>query len=460
MPHSANLRDMSQGNPLKLILTFSIPLFIGNVFQQLYAMVDTMVVGHFLGDTAIAAIGATASLYSLLLNFCNGLNIGYGIIVSQKFGAGNSRQMKQSIAGMVLLDMGITLVLTALSLIFLGPLMRFLNTPAEIFQQAYLYMFLICGGLVATMGYNMFATMLHSLGNSRVPLYFLMLSSLLNVGLDLLLVAVIPLGVAGAAIATVIAQAVSALLCGGYILRCYRDILPKKTDFRVPKDVRSQLLSTGFAMGMMSCLVDCGSVIFSRATNLLGQTAITAYTAGRRIMRIGISFLGNIAHAGSVFVGQNWGAQRFDRIRFGIRTLLGLEVGFSLLLTAVVYLFGRNLVIFTTGTRDPEVIRLAVLSLRIHFAATIPLGILFTLRQCLQSMGYKTVPLISSVIELLVKIFAALVLIPRLGFLGSCLTEPVSWCLMAAYLLFQYVSRRRTLFPDLRRFPSQANFCA
>ena len=440
---------MSQGDPLKLILTFSLPLFFGNVFQQLYAMVDTMVVGHFLGDSAIAAIGATASLYSLLLNFSNGLNAGYGVIVSQKFGARNSRQMKQSIAGMFLLDMGITLGITLLSLIFLKPLMVFLNTPAEIFRQAYIYMFLICGGLAATMGYNMLSTILHSIGNSRVPLYFLMFSSLLNVGLDLLLVAVIPLGVAGAAIATVIAQAISALLCGVYIFRNYKEILPERKDFRVAPELYKQLLSTGSAVAMMNCLVDCGSVIFSRATNLLGQTAITAYTAGRRIMRIGISFLGNLAHAGSVFVGQNWGAGQYERIRFGIKTTLLLEAVWSFLVTAVVYLFGSTLVTLTTGTEDAEVIRLAAQSLRIHFAASLPLGILFALRHCLQSMGKKTAPLLSSIIELTVKIFAAGILIPKLGYLGTCLTEPISWCLMATYLLIYYFSQRKKLFPDL-----------
>ena len=442
-------QDMTLGNPLKLILTFAVPLFIGNVFQQLYAMVDAMVVGHFLGDTAIAAIGATSSLYALLFNFANGLNNGYGIIVSQKFGAKHERHLKQSIAGMLLLDLGITFAITVLSLIFLRPLMTFLNTPAEIFRQAYIYMFLICGGLVATMGYNMFATILRSVGNSRVPLYFLIFSSLLNVGLDLLLVAVIPMGVAGAAIATVAAQVISAFACGYYIFRNHREILPQKEDFQVEAGIYHSLFSTGSAMAMMSCLVDCGSVIFSRATNLLGQTAITAYTAGRRIMRIGISFLGNLAHSGSIYVGQNWGAQRYDRIRFGMKTTLLLEAAWSFLVTAVVYLFGRSLVILTTGTEDPEVIRLATLSLRIHFAASLPLGILFALRHCLQSMGRKKAPLFSSIIELFVKILAAFVLIPKLGFLGSCLTEPISWCLMAAYLLVYYFSQRKKLYPDM-----------
>lgn len=441
--------DMTQGNPLNLILNFAIPLFLGNVFQQLYATVDTVVVGHHLGDAAIAAIGATASLYSLLFDFVNGLNNGYGIIVSQKFGAKNPQAMKQCIACMILLDLGITLAIALLSLVFLKPLMVFLNTPAEIFRQSYTYMSLICGGLVATMAYNMFATILRSVGNSAIPLYFLIFSSLLNVGLDILLVMVIPLGVAGAAIATVSAQAVSALLCGGYILRNYREILPKKEDFRVSPDICRQLLSTGSSMAMMSCLVDCGSVVFSRATNLLGQTAITAYTAGRRIMRIGISFLGNLAHASSVYTGQNWGAGCYGRIRFGIRTTLALEAGCSFLLTALVYLFGSSLVALTTGTGDAEVIRLATLSLRIHFAATLPLGILFALRHCLQSMGKKTAPLISSIIELLVKILAAFVLIPRLGFLGSCVTEPISWCLMAVYLIVYYLTQRKTLYPDL-----------
>ncbi len=452
MPKTAGpVRDMTKGNPTRMILIFALPMFIGNIFQQFYNMADTMVVGHVLGDNAIAAIGATSSLYSLLINFANGLNIGYSIIVTQRFGAGDKKQLKQAIAGMMLLDFGITLALTIGALCLLQPLMGFLNIPPEIFREAHSYIRVICCGIVATIGYNMFASILRSLGNSQTTLYFLIFSSLLNIGLDILFVAGLHWGVTGAAAATVIAQAVSALLCGIYVFRNYEDLLPEGADFRVPGEMLGELFSMGIASGLMSCLVDCGSVVFSRATNLLGQTAITAYTAGRKIMMICISPLGNIAHAGSVFIGQNWGARQYSRIRAGMKKLLTLQVGISLGLIAVIFLSGGLLVQFTTGTRDPEVIRMAVMSLRIHFVATPALGVLFVIRHSLQAMGYKRAPLFSSLLELLVKILSAGVLIPRLGFLGTCITEPSAWIVMAAFLLVHYLKSAQKELRALER---------
>ncbi len=440
------VRDMTSGNPIRLILSFALPLFIGNVFQQFYNMADTMVVGHCLGDTAIAAIGATSSLYSLLINFANGLNNGYSIVVTQRFGARDTKRLKQAIAGMMMLDLGITLVLTVAALFFLTPIMVFLNIPQAIFQLSYSYIRVICCGIVATIGYNMFASILRSLGNSQTPLYFLIFSSLLNIGLDLLFVAVLRWGVAGAAAATVIAQAVSAILCGIYVFRNYRDLLPGRADFRVSGEMLGNLFSTGIAMALMNCLVDCGSVIFSRANNLLGQSAITAYTAGRKIMMICISPLGNMAHAGSIFTGQNYGAKRYDRIREGLKKILLLEVGWSAIIITLIYLFGGALVRFTTGSEDAQMVDLAVMSLRIHFAATPALGILFAIRHALQAMGQKIVPILSSCIELAVKILSSLVLIPKLGFMGTCVTEPVTWVLMAVFLLGYYLSRQKQLF--------------
>lgn len=442
------VRDMTVGNPFRLILAFAIPLFIGNVFQQFYNMVDTMVVGHCLGDTAIAAIGATSSLYSLLINFANGLNSGYSIVVTQSFGSHNKTKMRQAIAGMMLLDLAVTLTLTALALAFLRPLMVFLNTPEDIFELACSYISLICCGTVATIGYNMFASILRSVGNSRSPLYFLILSSLLNVALDLLFVAVLHMGVAGAAVATVIAQAISALLCGIYVFRNYREYLPSKGDFRVPGETLHNLFSTGIAMALMNCLVDCGSVVFSRANNLLGQTAITAYTASRKIMMMCISPLGNMAHAGSIFIGQNWGARQYARIQEGLKKLLALQLGWSLIIISLIFLLAEPLVRLTTGTEDAEVIRLAVLSLRIHFSATPALGILFAMRHALQATGHKIAPLFSSGIELAIKLLSATLLIPNLGFLGTCVTEPAAWVLMAAFLMVYYLAWRKKIFPQ------------
>ena len=209
----AKTQDMSTGNPLPLILAFALPLLIGNIFQQVYSMVDTMVVGHTLGDHGIAAIGATTTLYQFIVNFAWGLNNGYAIIVTQRFGAHDFKSMRQAIAGMMILDGIVTILLTVFALIFLNPLLSFMNTPEAIFADAYHYIAIIYGGMLATVGYNMLAGILRAMGNSRVPLYFLMISSVLNIVLDILFVCYTPLGVAGAGIATVIAQAVSALLC-------------------------------------------------------------------------------------------------------------------------------------------------------------------------------------------------------------------------------------------------------
>ena len=437
---------MTQGNPLRLILAFAVPLFIGNIFQQVYNMVDTMVVGYHLGDQAIAAIGATSSLYSLIVNFAGGLNSGYGIIVTQRFGAHNKKDMKQAIAGMMLLDLIISVCLSILAISCLPWLMQFMNTPEAIFDQAHLYIAIIYSGLVATVGYNMFAAILRAMGNSRSPLYFLILSSLLNIGLDLLFVVVFEMGVAGAAIATVLAQCVSAVGCGVYTFRNYREFLPEKADFKVPGTMLKELLSTGLAMALMSCVVDLGNVTFQRVNNLLGETIIAAHAAARKLIVILLQPLATLAVANSTFTGQNWGAGKYDRIQSTFKKVLGLEAGWGLFAAAIIYLFGAQLVRFTTGTSDPEIVGNAVMSLRIHFSMFPVLGVLFCTRNTMQAMGQKVAPVLSSCIELGMKILSANVLIPKLGFLGTCITEPITWCLMVLFLMTVYFSKRKKIF--------------
>ncbi len=438
--------NMTTGDPIRLILSFAIPMLIGNIFQQFYNMADTMVVGRCLGDSAIAAIGATASLYSLIINFANGLNNGYGIIVTQRFGARDTKQLKQAIAGMITLNLSLALVLTTVSLALLKPLMVFLNTPAEIFTMAYQYIAVIICGITATLSYNMCASILRAMGNSRTPLYFLILSSILNIALDLLFVPVFHWNVAGAAGATVIAQAVSALLCGGYILRNYREYLPEKADFRVPASMLKTLFSTGIAMGLMSCVVDTGNLIMGRVNNLLGEAYIAAYAAQRKLLIIMIQPQATISSACATFMGQNWGAQKFDRIHKTMVKVWGLELGWGLIASTIIFLFGAPLVQFLTGTRDSGILQNAVLCLRIHFATFPALGLIFSTRNALQAMGHKTAPVCSSAIELMLKIFSASVLIPRLGFLGTCLTEPIIWCVMSTFLVgYYFVKVRKTL---------------
>lgn len=446
--HSSSVKNMTQGTPLTLILAFSLPLLIGNIFQQVYSMVDTMVVGHTLGDQGIAAIGATTTLYQLIINFAWGLNNGYAIVVTQRFGARDLKSMRHAIAGMVLLDALVTLLLTAFALLFLRPLLAFMNTPTTIFDDAYRYIAVIYGGMLSTVSYNMLAGILRAMGNSRVPLYFLIISSILNIALDILFVCFTPLGVAGAAIATVIAQTVSALLCFLYMIRKYREYLPQKSDFRVPSSLLRQLLVTGFSMAMMVTVIDAGSVIYQRANNVLGEVFITAHAAGRRIVSVFMQPLGSIATACSTFVGQNWGAGKKARIRHAIRQICGLEIALAITTFCLLYVFGSPIVRLITGTDDTQIIQNAILSLRIHTALFPALGLVFCLRTSMQSMGENKIPIFASCIELSMKILAATWLIPTFGFLGTCCTEPLTWAVMAVFLVASYCRKRKILLPD------------
>lgn len=440
---------MTTGNPLKLILLFAIPLFIGNIFQQVYNMVDTMVVGHALGDDAIAAIGATNSLYALIVNFGWALNNGYAIISTHRFGAHDKKGFRQSVAGMMVLDFVITAILTILSLLFLPELMHFMNTPEGIFKEAYIYIAIIYAGMISTIAYNMFAGILRAMGNSRAPLYFLIISSVINVILDIFFVMGIHMGLAGAALATVIAQTISAILCGGYFFKNYREMCPSKEDFHLPKSMWADLISTGFAMAAMVSVIDIGSVIYTRANNILGETIIAAHAASRRIMTMMMQPLVTIASANATFVGQNWGAGKLERIRQTLKKVLALQTSWAVIACTIIWIFGEFLVKFTTGTSDPEVIKNAVLSLRINFSFFIPLGIIFVMRNTMQAMGHKTAPVIASCIELAMKIISAIFLIPQLGYLGTCSTEPVTWVFMAGYLLIVYALQRKTMFGEM-----------
>lgn len=442
----ANIKDMTKGSSVRLILLFAIPLFVGNIFQQIYNLADTMIAGYNLGDNAIAAIGATSSLSAFFIDFASGMNNGYAIVVTQKFGAGDKTELKQSIAGMMILNVVSALLLTVLSLLFLRPLMQFVNIPRDIFEEAYKYIVIICAGLVSTVFYNMFAGILRAVGNSRTSLYFLIISCLLNVGIDLLAIVVLKMGVAGAAAATVIAQSVSAVLCGNYVFRHYKSILPGLKEFRLTKEIALDLLSSGAAMGMMLCLVDLGSMIFQKANNNLGTEIIAAYAASRRLIVIMMQPFATIATASATFIGQNYGAGKFERIQSVIKKVLCMELMWALLAYVMIAIFGENLIRMTTGTLNTEMIGKAVMSLRWHFSFYPMLGVLLCLRMAMQAMGQKIIPAMSSGLELVMKFSAAKWLIPRYGFWGTCITEPVTWTVMMLFLAAAYLKRRKEIF--------------
>ena len=440
-----NTKDMTHGSPVKLILAFALPLFIGNIFQQVYNMVDTMVCGYTLGDGAIASIGAVSALWSLIINFAQGMNNGYALVSSRFFGAQDIRSLKRSIGHMIKLNVIVAAVLTAASVTFMRPLLEIMNVRGAIYHDSYVYIIIICAGMSSTIAYNMFSCILRAVGNSRTPLYYLMFSSVLNIIADVVCVKFIGMGIAGAAAATVFSQTVSAALCGVHLFRKYKAILPEAKDLRIEKDMLKEMLVNGMAMAFMLSVVDIGSVIFQRANNALGENYISAYTAARRIIVIFMSPLSSVSTAAATFVGQNRGARRFSRMDAGIKRVMVMEVIWGVFSCLVVYIFGGAMIRFTTGTDSDFIIRNGVLSLRLHFPFYPALGILLCMRNSMQALGHKIAPIISSSIELGMKIFSAAFLIPHFGFLGTCVTEPVTWALCMVFLCVIYFSRRRQM---------------
>lgn len=434
--------DMTKGTPIKVIAYFAIPLFIGTLFQQAYNIVDTMIAGHKLGDDAIAAIGATAALYSVLIYFANGMNNGFGVVMAQIFGSRNIAKMRKAVAAAVILNTATTVLLTAAVLPFLRLLLKLLDTPADIFEMSYRYIFIILAGMIATIAYNMCAGFMRAVGNSRTPLYFLIISCAVNIGLDFLFIMGLNMGVVGAALATVLAQLISAVFCAVYIMKKYGGYMPAKSDWRISWDLAKEMLSTGASMGLMSSVLAIGSIILQKGINNLGKDIITAHTASRRIFEFLMMPLQAIANACATFVGQNFGAKQFERIRRGMKQVLWLELAWSLVSAAVAFPGGGFLVRIVTGTDNADIIANAAYNLEVCTVFFFPLGILFVLRNSMQAMGHKIAPVFSSGIELAVKVLSCIFVIPVMKYKGVVFTEPVIWALCAAFLAAVYLRKK------------------
>lgn len=436
--------DMTDGEPIRLILAFALPLLIGNIFQQIYTMVDTVAVGYLLGDEAISAIGATSAIYSLMITFANGLNGGFAIVATQAFGAHDKEKLRRSVAGIFILNAVSTAILSVLSVVTLVPLLRFMNTPDAIFNDAYAYILVLCIGLFTTVGYNMFSGLLRAVGDSKTSLYHLVVASVLNVILDFPLIMLF--GVTGAALATVTAQAVAAVLCGISFVRRCGDIFPTRKDMRIGASLLFELISSGLAMALMMCVVSVGSVIFQRANNLLGEDIIAAHSSSHKIFTVFLQPISALSASLSTFISQNYGARRHDRIRSSLRRVMILQAVWGVISCAVVYLTGGTLIRLMTATENEFIVSNAVMSMRICLPFFPILGALQCLRTAMQSMGCKTAPVMSSCVEVLMKFVGAAFLIPAYGYLGSCVTEPMTWTAMLLFLAAAYLIMRRKIY--------------
>lgn len=430
--------DMTKGSPLKIFIFFSIPLLIGNIFQQLYSMVDTIIVGRFVGVDALAAVGTTGSMFFLVNGMILGLTSGFGVLVSQKFGAKDESGIKKAVASNIILTVISTIIITLIALLVKNPLLKLMNTPDNIFKDANIYITIIFVGIITQAIYNMAAGILRALGDSKTPLYFLIISSVLNIILDLVFIAKFNMGVAGAAYATNIAQGFAAVLCIIYSYRKFKILRLKKEDFNVEKEYFKIHLKIGIPMGLQFSVTAVGIIIVQSAINVFGSTVIAAYTASSKVLQLvmqpAISFGVTIA----TYAGQNLGAKRFDRIKYGIKIMNKVSIISSLIAGFVLVFFGKYFVTLFIEKPTPEIYSYAQQVFNYSAIFFIPLGFILVYRNVLQGMGDSFIPMIAGVAELIARAVVAFTLPKFIGFVGICLADPVAWIAAAVPLMIAY----------------------
>lgn len=441
----AKTKDLTQGNVAKLLLFFAFPTLLSNVFQQFYNLADTAIAGHILGDNALVAIGASSTVNSLVLSFAWGLNGGFGIIIAQCFGAKDFKKLKKSVAISLSINVLFSLIVCIFSIFMSRPMLQALNTPAARLNEANSYISVILVFIIVPMLYNLEAVILRSLGDSKTPLYFLIFSSVLNIILGYVLIKFTHMGVKGAAVATVLAQLLSVILCFVVILKNFKIIRLKKNDFHFSASLFKNMMSAGMAMAVMNSIFSIGSIIMQGSINALGEDIIAAHLGSRKVAEMFMQPLVTIGTACSTFVGQNYGALKIGRIKASIKYSTIYSLIWSVFTFFILWFFGGQIARLVTGSASQVVFDNTQMYLRINAPFYFVLGLLFTLRFSIQSVDRKMPPIISSSMELASKIAAAYLFIPLWGYLGACIAEPLSWTLGAIYLLFVFKNEFKRL---------------
>lgn len=435
MKSSKTTLNLTQGRPLKLILLFAIPIFFGNLFQILYNLVDTKIVGSILGEDALAAVGAVSSLYTLLTGFFNGLSLGFSVIISRHFGSGNERELKRSVAGSILLGFGTAAVIIVAVALCLKPILILLNVPNEQLTMAYTYISILVWGMFVTLAYNLCANMLRAIGDSLTPLIFLVIASVLNVALDYAFILGFGMGVKGAAVATVLSQSLSVALCLLRIQKGFPILHVSKCDFALTKGQILAMYESGLSMGLMSSLVNFGSLVLQSGINQLGMNIIVAHTAARKVFEIWNLPVSVLGAAMATYCGQNYGAGQYARIRKGMKDALILGSAWVALIFVLAHTVSPYLIAFLASTQNAEIVYWGSTYLRVDMSFLIVVVFIVILRNSMQGFGDYRTPIFSSFIELVGKLVFTFVFVRLFGYWGIIWTEPVIWFLMVIPLI-------------------------
>lgn len=430
--------DMTVGNPTKIILNFTLPIFIGNVFQQFYNMADAVIVGKFVGTKALAAVGSTGTIMFLIYGFVVGMTAGFTVLTAQKFGAGDLPAMRRTVAGASILSLIIGLILTAAFMLLMEPWLHLMNTPSDIYADAYSYIMIISGGILAQMLYNLLASILRALGNSKVPLYFLIFSALLNIALDLFFIIVFHMGAAGAAIATIISQGVSGLLCLVYIIKKVPILHMTREDWHPEGALLKRQMQIGIPMALQYSITAIGTMMVQSSLNILGSTLVAAFTAASKIEQVVTQAYVALGTTIATYGAQNMGAGNIPRIRKGFRSSTIIGVVYSFAAAALVMTVGKYMSYLFVSEDVALIIDSVDIYLKCVGAFFIPLTIINIYRNGIQGLGYGLLPMMAGVAELIGRGVVAVIAARQHSYLGVCLASPAAWVLAAALLLVMY----------------------
>lgn len=444
--------DMTKGNPMKIIFHFTLPIFIGNVFQQFYNMADAVIVGKFVGNKALAAVGSTGTIMFLIYGFVVGMTAGFTVLTAQKFGAGDMPAMRRTVAGASILSLIVGVILTAAFMLFMKPWLVLMHTPEDIFADAYAYIMIISGGILAQMLYNLLASILRALGNSRVPLYFLILSALLNIVLDLALIIIFHMGAAGAAVATVISQGVSGVLCLIYIIKKVPMLRMTREDWRPSGSILQTQIRIGIPMALQYSITAIGTMMVQSALNLLGSTLVAAYTTAGKIEQVVTQAYVAMGTTMATYGAQNMGAGDVSRIRQGFKASTVIGIIYSVIAAALVMTVGKYMT-FLFVSEDVALIMDSVNTYLICAGTFfIPLAIVNIYRNGIQGLGYGLLPMMAGVAELIGRGVVAVIAAGQKSYPGVCLASPAAWILASALLIgmYWYIVKKdlKKIFPD------------
>ena len=430
--------DMTVGKPMKMILDFTIPVFIGNVFQQFYNMMDAIIVGKFVGTKGLAAVGSTGTIMFLILGFLMGLTAGFTVLTSQKFGAGKMDEMRQSVGNAAILSAIVSIIMTVGSMVGMRGLLRLMNTPADIFDDAYAYIMIICGGIIAQVLYNILASILRALGNSKTPLYFLILAALLNIVLDLLFIIVFKMGVSGAAWATVISQGVSGVLCLIYIAKCVPELRLSLDDWKFRWNLARNQIQVGIPMGLQYSITAIGTMMVQAALNIFGSYSVAAFTAGNKIENIFTQAYVAIGTTMATYNAQNIGAGKLERVRQGFRSSHIIGIVYSVITGIILITVGKYLSYLFISDNAEEVIPMVEIYVRCVGTFLIPLHFVNSLRNGIQGMGYGLLPMTAGIAELVGRGVTAGIAAANRSYFGACMASPVAWIFAGGMLIIMY----------------------